>query len=97
MVLLVPAFPWRISSASGVITRGTSPEIALFRLPPLRVETVAPEVVVEVEDVAEEAAPSWLLWMLEAVCKVLFSTMVYPVGCYLILVHPIHLFLDSFA
>ena len=64
-----------------------------------QLETVEPEVVVEVAEVVavEARALAWLQLMHVAVCKVLFFMMVYRVEYYLILEHRIHLYLDSFA
>ena len=63
--------------------------------PPLQSKTVFRGVVEVVGMEARE--PSWLPLMHAAVCKVHFFTTIYPAGYYLILVHLIHLYLDSFV
>ena len=85
---------WRISSATGATTRGTLLETA-----PCQLLMLEAEVVVEVAEVVDVEARelSWLQWMHAVVCKVLFSTTVYRAEYYLILVHLIHSYLDSFA
>ena len=75
----MPAFRWRILSSSGVTPRGILLETAPYQLLMLEVEAVL-TVVVEVVDMEAIEVPeiSWLLLMLEAVCKVHFSMTVYP-------------------
>ena len=90
----MPVWHWRISSASGATTQGTLLETA-----PCQLLMLEPEVVVEVAEVVDVEAPelSWLQWMHAEVCKVHSFTMVYPAGYYLIPVHLILSYLDSFA